>query len=103
MTRLSQHATIDLEGHGRIGEKLRLKMICDCNPPFMAHWSYPLFMQHIEPMGRTPLANPEDYATLQINPIHNLQNLDPQTIKNLEALPEKEKKRFLYGEYQANA
>jgi phage terminase large subunit-like protein len=102
VTRLSQHATIDLEGHGRIGEKLRLKMICDCNPPSMAHWSYPLFMQHIEPMGRTPLANPEDYATLQINPIHNLQNLDPQTIKNLEALPEKEKKRFLYGEYQAN-
>jgi phage terminase large subunit-like protein len=100
VTRLSQHAVIDLPGSHKLGDKLRLKMIYDCNPPSMAHWSYPMFMQHIEPMGRTPL-DPADYATL-INPIHNLENLDPQTIKNLEALPEKEKKRFLYGDYTAN-
>lgn len=101
MTRLSQRAIITHPNWASKGGQLRLKMIYDCNPPSMAHWSYPLFIQGLEPTGRAPVVA-ADYATLQINPIHNLQNLDPQTIKNLESLPEKDKKRFLEGEYQAN-
>jgi phage terminase large subunit-like protein len=103
ITRLSQHAIIDQPGHISLGQRLRLKMIQDCNPPPMGHWTYPMFMLGVEPTSKMPHAHPEDYATLQINPVHNLQNLDPQTIKNLESMPEDQKQRFLYGEFQSNA
>jgi hypothetical protein len=52
-------------------------------------------VQHVpESIARTPLDR-DDYATLQINPIHNLQNLDPATLKALQSLLEKDRKRFL--------
>jgi phage terminase large subunit-like protein len=101
LTRLSQRSTIDQREHKMRGQAMRLKMLYDCNPPTMAHWTYPLFMQGLEPMSRQALDR-EDYASLQVNPIHNLQNLDPQTIKNLESLPEKDRRRFLLGEFTEN-
>jgi phage terminase large subunit-like protein len=76
-------------------------MYYDENPPSMAHWSYPMFMEGVEPIARTPLDR-TDYATMQINPRDNIQNLDPATLKALESLPEKDRKRFLEGEFQAN-
>ena len=51
MTRLSQRRIVDQLGSAHIGKQLRLKMFYDENPPSMAHWSYPLFMEGVEPIA----------------------------------------------------
>jgi PBSX family phage terminase large subunit len=71
----------------------------DENPPTAAHWSYPMWMLKQEPLSRVPLSYPDLYATLQMNPGDNAQNLDQHYIQELESLPERDKRRFLYGEF----
>lgn len=78
---------------------LSLKAYYDCNPPSAAHWSYRLFMKKIEPNSGTPLNRPELYATMQMNPRHNMANLPEEYIELLESLPERERRRFLDGEF----
>ncbi|MDR0645607.1 MAG: phage terminase large subunit [Elusimicrobiota bacterium] len=79
---------------------LRNKVYCDCNPPGTWHWAYKLFIEKINPETDEPLANPEDYAVLNMNPIDNLANLPEDYIKTLEGLPEEERNRFLLGIWQ---
>lgn len=93
VTRLAQRAeTVD-------GKLLSLKAYYDCNPPIASHWTFKLFEEKIEPKSGQPMANPGAYATMQLNPDANRQNLAPDYIAQLEALPEKDRRRFLLGEY----
>jgi phage terminase large subunit-like protein len=78
---------------------LALKAYYDCNPPSAAHWAYRLFMKKQEPTSGASLPRPELYATMQMNPRHNLANLPEEYIELLESLPERERKRFLDGEF----
>jgi hypothetical protein len=48
-----------------------------------------------------PLPNPDNYAAMVLNPYGNQENLAPEYIKELEALPERQKNRFLLGKYTA--
>ncbi|WP_196757838.1 phage terminase large subunit [Gluconobacter potus] len=86
----------------RLAQKtcLSVKEYIDANPPTTSHWLYSLFEQKVEPKGGEPLPDPADYATMQINPDANRANLSPEYLKQLEALPEKERQRFLFGNYQ---
>lgn len=77
---------------------LRLKAYYDCNPPNMGHWTYAMFGLGLEPTQRTPLPDRGNYATMQINPIDN-PNLPPEFMAQLAALPEKERRRFMDGEF----
>lgn len=85
----------------RLAEKnnLKKKAYYDMNPSSMAHWSYWLFEKKLDPVDDVPLAEPEDYASLLMNPQDNIENIDPDYLKMLEAMPEKERKRFLLGEF----
>lgn len=87
----------------RLAQKspLRLKEYIDANPPTTSHWLYQLFEQKIEPKSGEPLPDPDNYVTMQLNPDANRDNLSPEYLAQLEALPERERRRFLYGEYQA--
>ena len=78
---------------------LSLKAYYDANPPSAAHWTYRMFMKKSEPKSGLPFHNPDNYATMQMNPIHNLANLPPGYIDELQNLPERERKRFLAGEF----
>lgn len=69
----------------------------DFNPPQKTHWSYWLFVKKLNPIDEEPLRNPEDYDYLIMNPIDNLQNIDPEYIALLESMPEAERNRFLLG------
>jgi len=72
----------------------------DCNPPGKNHWSYQLFMEKCDPVSRTALAIPADYAAMQMNPDANRANLPPDYIeKTLANLPEKQRMRFLNGQW----
>lgn len=89
MTRLAQNTP------------LRLKAFYDCNPPADSHWTCRLFVAKQDPDRREPLKEPDLFAALRINPIDNLSNLSPDYLRDMEALPERMRRRFLLGEFQA--
>lgn len=83
----------------RLAEKndLTKRVWFDFNPPAKSHWSYWLFIKGLNPADAEPLSNPGDYSYLLMNPKDNLANIDEEYIKLLEAMPEKERDRFLNG------
>ena len=83
----------------RLAEKNTLdkKVYFAENPPTKNHWSYWLFVKKLDPVDEIPLENPEQYGHLLMNPIDNLDNLDPEYLKLLGQMPEKDRKRFLQG------
>lgn len=97
VTRLAQKVT-----DRATGADLRLKMYYDENPPTKGHWTYRMFKLFQDPDSRQALAE-GDYAFFQINPGHNQANLSKDYIKTLESLPERLRKRFLYGEFGEDA
>jgi len=93
-TRLAQKVMI-----AATGKQLRLKMYYDCNPPSQAHWTYKLFTKRIDPETNKPLSNPDDYASIQVNPRDNLDNLPAGYLDTLAALPARMRTRFLDGKF----
>ena len=83
----------------RLAEKnsLSKKAYYDCNPPSKKHWSYWLFEKKINPVESEPIKDPQNYESFLMNPKDNLDNIDGDYIALLEALPEKERQRFLDG------
>ncbi len=76
------------------------KAFFDCNPSGKSHWSYQLFVEKIEPQGKTPLKFPERYACMQMNPQGNSANLPESYIEEtLAGLPERQRQRFLDGSW----
>lgn len=72
----------------------------DCNPPGKKHWSYKLFICKQNPENKTAVPCAEDYAAMQINPVDNAENLPENYISGtLNALPERERRRFLEGKF----
>jgi len=93
LTRLAQSCTYKRDGKD---QRLRLKMLYDCNPPSQAHWTYKLFKKGIDPESKK-LVNKKDYNSLTINPLHNKENLPEEYITTLESLPARARLRFLEG------
>src|SRR5262249_2859404 len=85
----------------RLAQKcdLRLKAFYDCNPPSELHWTNQLFERKLDPETREPLGDPDDYASLQINPADNKENLPESYIEGLKALPPRLRRRFYEGRY----
>lgn len=86
----------------RLAQKIigfKNKLIYDQNPPNPMHWSYKVFISGLDPKTDEPLKNLDNYAYLLMNPKDNLENLPDDYIETLEALPERERRRFLYGEF----
>ncbi len=99
VTRLAQTAMVIINGK-EMGY-LPLKAYYDENPPKMGHWTYKLFLKLKEPQSGADLPNPENFATLQMNPMDNLVNLAEGYLEELEGLPERDRRRFLLGEFQS--
>ena len=78
---------------------LQNKMFYDCNPPSKRHWTYLLFIDKIDPARHQPLANPDNYGALQLNPQHNRANLTDAYLGELENLDERKRQRFLLGAF----
>jgi len=83
----------------RLAEKndLAKKAYYDQNPPAKSHWTYWQFVKKLNPADAEPLKDPENYASMIMNPIDNLENIDSEYLSMLESLPEKERNRFLHG------
>lgn len=83
----------------QVAGDLRQRAYFDLNPVGRGHWSNILFGEKRNPLSRQPLANPEDYARMFLNPVDNAKNLSPEYLRNLEGLPERQRKRFFEGVY----
>ena len=78
--------------------EIRNKAFYDCNPPGKSHWTYRVFIQKLQPIDRTPLPDPENYAAMLINPEDNRENLpDGYIEKTLGGLSARQQKRFRFG------
>jgi PBSX family phage terminase large subunit len=75
------------------------KTYYDQNPPVKTHWSYWLFEKKLNPIDEEPLENPQDYASILMNPADNIDNIDEEYLKLLQSMPEAERNRFLLGLY----
>jgi predicted phage terminase large subunit-like protein len=97
VTRLAQKVMVDAKGLEPA--ELRRKMYLDENPPSKAHWTYKLFIEKRDPDTKIPLGDGQNYASLQINPTDNVENLGTDYMRTLEALPARFQKRFMRGEF----
>jgi hypothetical protein len=85
----------------RLAQKagLRLKAYYDFNPPSKRHWTYLRFIKKVNPDTKQPEKDPDNYQFHVINPIDNRENLAPEYLAILDALPEKARNRFLLGRF----
>lgn len=98
ITRLAQKAEQQAIGDMPAGQ-LKPRVYYDCNPPSKAHWSYKIFKEKRHPDTKESLKNPNDYASMQINPVDNTENLAEGYLDTLKAMSSRARKRFLDGEF----
>lgn len=78
---------------------LPLISMYDMNPAGRRHWSYQLFIAKMKPGTLQPVAHPEDYDSLQMNPEDNKENLPEQYFRTLEGMTERKRRRFKEGKF----
>lgn len=86
----------------RLAQKTELinRVYADCNPPSITHWTYKLFIEHVNPDSNEAL-DAKFYSHMKINPDDNLANLPEDYIESvLNTLSHRQQKRFRYGEFQ---
>lgn len=84
------------------GRPLPLREYVDLNPTTQAHWTYKAWFQLRHPVSEKELDG-EQYKALFVNPLDNLDNLPPDVIATLEQMSERQRRRFLLGQYSADS
>lgn len=85
------------------GRMLALKCYVDLNPTTSAHWTYQMWIRGVHPDGDRPIPGHEDnYAHITVNPMDNTANLPADYIRDLEDMPERQRKRFFLGLFSAD-
>lgn len=80
-------------------ESLRLKAYYDFNPPSKVHWTYKQFIEKRDPVTNQPAKNEFNYGFYLINPADNRDNIAPEYFEILEAMPPRQRNRFLLGQF----
>jgi len=75
------------------------KLYFDCNPPSKAHWIFLLFIKLQIPTQKINVKNPETYASMQMNPVDNLENIATDYLDSLDSLSLSAQKRFKDGNF----
>lgn len=83
----------------RLAEKNALVNKCyyDFNPTSKIHWSYIQFIEKKDPITKQSMSDPERYAHYILNPIDNIENIDPDYLKEMDSASDAKRKRFLLG------
>ncbi|MCL2305252.1 MAG: phage terminase large subunit [Planctomycetaceae bacterium] len=80
--------------------RLTNRFLCDCNPPSKNHWLYKLFIKKQDPITNLPIHDPENYASMRLNPEDNQANLPKNYFTNvLAGFTGRFRKRFVEGEF----
>jgi len=96
LTRLAQRAEQTTDAGGT--RPLPLRFYFDCNPPPKSHWTYKVFRQLVDPETKVAL-DKERYASAQMNPQDNAENLSADYLASLRALSQRMQRRFVHGEF----
>ncbi|WP_300562975.1 phage terminase large subunit [Companilactobacillus sp.] len=100
LSRLAQVVELAAEIAAATGRThLALKAYFDCNPPSKLHWSYVVFRLKMKPGTKEKLANPNDYAEMQMNPSDNRDNLPAKYFEILGSMTAAKRLRFEQGEW----
>lgn len=100
MSRLAQNVALDPAIATATGRThLALKAYFDCNPPSKLHWTYQLFKLGLKPGTKEKVADPADYAEMQINPDDNRENLPEKYFDVLDGMSAAKRLRFKAGEW----
>ncbi len=91
ITRLAQVIKDDIGGYGVP------KLILDCNPRGPRHWLHFVGIQNLDPEDCKPLKDAHLWDRLHWTAYDNRENLPPEFIQSLEALPELMRARMLNG------
>lgn len=103
MSRLAQKCELAPEIQAATGRShIALKAYFDCNPPSKLHWSYQLFRAKMKPGTKEPLAKPDDYAEMKVNPADNAQNLPAEYFDVLASMSAAKRLRFEAGEWASD-
>ena len=79
---------------------LRTRAYLDCTPAGKSHWSYKLFVEKRDPVSGLALPFPQNYASMQLNPAENRENLPEGYLEEtLAGLSERQRLRFLEGRW----
>ena len=97
VTRLAQLAMTLIKGRDSV--QLKPRMFYDCNPPNKSHWTYLVFVKKVDPESKLPLPKPDDFASFQMNPQDNIENLSEGYLDTLQSLSPRLRKRFLDGNF----
>ena len=89
----------DRTPHYQHGRSVKPMIVFDFNPPTVRHWTHSAFIRKIDPDSNTPLPDGDSWGWLRMNPYDNRENLDPAYLATLESMSERDKQRFLYGEF----
>ena len=95
-TRLAQRIEQVVDGERSL---LPLRMYYDCNPPKKTHWTYRLFVENRDPESREPLNRPENYVSMRMNPVDNVENLGEVYLDELREMASHRRRRFFEGEF----
>jgi phage terminase large subunit-like protein len=103
MSRLAQKCELAPEIQAATGKTyLSLKAYFDCNPPSKLHWSYQMFRAKMKPGTKEPLAKPDDYAEMKVNPSDNASNLPAEYFDVLASMSSAKRLRFEAGEWASD-
>lgn len=80
------------------GKQLSQRFYCDLNPTTRQHWTYRLWIDHVEPETQE-FIDAEAYGHCVVNPLDNAANLSQEYLTDLRSLPARARKRFLDGQY----
>jgi len=77
---------------------IKQRAFYDLNPVGKGHWTNVLFGEKKDPRTRQPLANPQNYGRIFMNPVDN-PHLSQEYLAELAGMPERQRKRFYEGLY----
>lgn len=77
---------------------LKQRAYYDLNPVGKTHWTNVEMIQGLNPKTRQALPNAANFAHMFMNPKDN-PNLDPDYLAELQAMPERQRRRFYEGQY----
>lgn len=84
------------------GDTVRQRFFVDLNPTTRNHWTYRVWIDGTDPEDGKAL-NLSDYGSDVINPLDNIANLSGDYLADLQALPERARRRFFEGRYIEDA
>ena len=84
------------------GDDLSQRFYADLNPTTRQHWTYRLWIDGVDPDSEMAV-DKDIYGSIVVNPYDNEENLSAEYLADLESLPPAARKRFLEGEYVADA